>query len=649
MGRQPGKAKRPPILTPVQPAPVGTLTLADLWIVVGLAVACLVAFGGTTDGQFVYDDTLQIQSNMLIQTPGLAGKALASDVWAFKGARDDPWSNYWRPGFILWLIGNVRAFGVQDPRGWHVTTILLHVLATGLGYALLRQMKLERLVAAAAALIFAVHPVHVESVAWISGCTDPLMAVGMFGSLWCLLSWLAQPKPWKMAAATALYAFTMTTKESAVVYPAVALVAAWSFDPKREGGSAGRVRRALLAMAPFAAVAVVFFLARYAVLAKVELRPPWHGGLPRVVRSAPGLALFYVRQIVFPLHIGPMYPIRAVEAGQVGFSNFVLPLLGCLAVAGAALAAAWRNPARRVGLAIFAFVLLPAMNVNAFVPEQVVHDRYLYIPLLGALCIFATLAAEGLAKVASVGKQRAPMAVLVASAVLALPLLAVTWSYNAAWKTDRALWSWAVKSDPTSASSLAQLALYVEQGPGNYTEALGLLDQAIAMRPNLTQAYKQRGTIALREKRHADAERDYHKVLDSFPGDPLVISNLATCYEQQGKLAEAEQVLRKGRQDAPHIYCALTDSLAVVLYRGGKRDEALRELEAARPRVAAEYGPAATRVLFRLGVLYQELGRGAESAAAFSEFLRTTENVTEPSVRELRKRVPAAQSPAPAG
>jgi len=131
--------------------------------------------------------------------------------------------------------------------------------------------------------------------------------------------------------------------------------------------------------------------------------------------------------------------------------------------AAAALAVARRHPARLVGLALFAFVLLPALNVSAFVPDPVVHDRDLYIPLLGALAVLVSVAADALGDLASVGRARAPAVVLAAAAVVSVPLLAVTRRYDGASKTDIDLWTWAVRSDPTSASSLTQLAPHLEQ------------------------------------------------------------------------------------------------------------------------------------------------------------------------------------------
>src|SRR5262245_1574265 len=97
------------------------------WLAILLLVgACVLVYGNTIGNQFVWDDRKQILENDLIKEPRLFGRAMVSDVWAFKGDTGEPWSNYWRPVFVLWLIGNYRAFGLESTAGWHITNIALH-------------------------------------------------------------------------------------------------------------------------------------------------------------------------------------------------------------------------------------------------------------------------------------------------------------------------------------------------------------------------------------------------------------------------------------------------------------------------------------------------------------------------------------------
>src|SRR3982751_2314326 len=134
------------------------------WVLPILAV-CVVVFANSLGGDFVYDDTRQIVRNTLIQDNALIWKALTSDVWAFKGDGTQAASNYWRPTFTLCNIINFSLFGMS-PFCCHVANTVLHSRVCFMAYALLRRWAFSAVTAFTVALIFAVHPVHVESVAW---------------------------------------------------------------------------------------------------------------------------------------------------------------------------------------------------------------------------------------------------------------------------------------------------------------------------------------------------------------------------------------------------------------------------------------------------------------------------------------------------
>src|SRR5215203_221563 len=154
---------------------------SELRPLVLLALVAFVVFANSLGGDFVYDDNRQILRNPLIQDSSLYGKALVSDVCAFKGDGSVAASNYYRPTFVAWLILNFKIFGAS-PLGWHALNVLLHILVCLLCFLLLRRWNISRNPAFAVSLIFAVHPVHTESVAWISGSPDLLFAAAFLSS-----------------------------------------------------------------------------------------------------------------------------------------------------------------------------------------------------------------------------------------------------------------------------------------------------------------------------------------------------------------------------------------------------------------------------------------------------------------------------------
>ena len=606
------------------------------------AVACLVLaavavapFTGSLRGAFVYDDVKQIAGNPLIQDHRHVWKALVSDVWAFKGDRGEAWSNYWRPGFVLWLMLNHSLFGLRSTLGWHAASVALHAAATLLAYGLLLHLGLSWILAGAVCLLFAVHPVHVESVAWISGSPDPLLSVFLLGALWCALAARGHRRAAAWTAAVLLFVAALLVKEIAVLFPLVIAVAWWA-----AGQGAGRRERALAALraaAPFALLSAVFLVARVLVLGHVQVATPWRMGIRGVLLNFPQLLCFYVGQSLWPGFLGPSYPLRAVRPGSLTAAGFWIPLLIAAVIALLAFCLARGRVAGAVGIALFVLLLLPAFNIDAFIPEQLVHDRYLYLPLLGLLMALAPPLAEAAGRLFHLDAPRAHGVVLGLALCLSVPLAMKTARYAAAWTSELALWERGIRSDPGSSFNWAQYARALAQD-GRLDAARAASDRALAIGP-VTSGFLTRAEIALRQGRFPDAEADLLKVLADQPDNPLVYERLALCYQGQGRLADALATLRRGREWVPYRACAFGSNLAVLLYQAGRKDEALEELERLRPLTATEPSAACRMGLVRLGSIYAERGREAEAARAFEEYLQQSAPFDDAETRATREMV----------
>ncbi|MDQ1347722.1 MAG: hypothetical protein QG573_1095 [Acidobacteriota bacterium] len=607
-----------------------------------LALALLVAvavvpFLGAVRGEFIYDDRVQILDNPLIQQPGLLGQALTSDVFAFKGERDRAWSNYFRPAFVLWLAGNWRLFGAQ-PLGWHLTNLALHAGVVLLAFALLRRLGFALPTAFFGAALFAVHPVHVESVAWISGSPDLLMSVGFLGTLV-----LEAPAPGRLRGvrrilALALAALALLSKETALLLPLVVAALAWN----RSGDlpSSSRARVCMRAMLPYAALAGAFLLARHEVIGGFATATPWTLRPVDLALSLPGVGFFYLRQALLPFWIGPTYPLRTVTLDTVGWANFALPLLATLALAGLCWVASRRSPNRPLFAALALLPLAPALNLSAFMPEQIVHDRYLYLPLLGLLGILGSFGSFGSSgssgSSGSPGSARASASRVarketiprqpVGAGILGLALLFLLAARTIAlvpdYRDERALFTAAVRTDPGAAFHWAQLAA-TEFRLGQFAAAAQAADRALALKP-VTTALLVRADLASRAGRFAAAEKDLAAILTSFPDHTAAIERLAIALTSQGKRAEAIALLRKSRTTAPWRECAMTGNLAVVLYLDGQKAAAVKELEGLRQGGRVDATAACGLALFRLGSLYLELGQATEARRAFVDYLRTS-------------------------
>ena len=591
-----------------------------------IALVAFVVFANSLGGDFVYDDQRQILRNPLIQDSTLYSKALVSDVWAFKGDGSIAASNYYRPTFVAWLILNFKIFGTS-PFGWHLLNVLLHVFVCALCFLLLRRWNVSQNTAFAVALIFAVHPVHTESVAWISGSPDLLFAAAFLGSLWFADKFAFEKKLPSLIAAVALYAVALGAKEVALLcVPVYFLIFAERIktndDKKRSSNSP------LTLTAIFAAAAALFFLARWAVLGKIAQPIEDAPAFSNVLLTVPSVFVFYFKQMFFPLVLGENYPLRPVS--EIGLTNFVLPLIISTAIV-AALWLAFRNSfLRKIGAALLILPILPVLNIGSFPSDQIVHDRYLYLSLFGLLIVVFSLLEDFLKKYSP---PKADALILGLAIVLSVPLSVQTYLYNQTWKTNLALWAHNAQIDPASASTFAQYGAELSSA-GRYAEAIEAFNQSIKNRPNvLALMGRARNYAALKREDEAIADLE---IIINLPPENLEAyklyqsyETLALVYANTGQAEKAETALREARRRLPIYAAALTEKLAVVLYQKGDKPTALRELEAAKEQARTELLPESKTVLLRLGMLYAELGRKPEARQILQEYLNLTANLQD--------------------
>ena len=717
-------------------------------LVLGIAIVLIVlAYSNAPRGQWVYDDTRQIVANSYIQEPQYFWKALTSDVWAFKGERGKAWSNYWRPMFVGWLAMSYRIFGL-DPYGWHLTNIALHILVTILGYFLLRALGLKTGAAAIAIWLFAVHPVHVESVTWVSGSPDLLLASFLFGSLLCWLRARASRSAAghdgtagkdgsssgddgggkggagrggtgsgeaaggrgenagaataALAAALVLYACALLCKEVSIVFAGIVFVTEMvllSRERRAAGRSADRgmawltdaARRSFFACLPFAVMAAVFMAVRVAVLGTMRITPPEAPGLGGVILSAPSVLFFYLRQVFFPVWLSASYGMRPVTQTGLGAGNFLLPLVFALALAyGAFRLIRWRA-VYALALVWFFLPLAPVFDVRAFVPEDMVHDRYLYIALFGAAAFFGIaiddirerFSPEGVrgrpakergelrgvwppspgssgpgpggAGASAQTSGRGPGIVrdggVEASASRSLPVLSwavglplalvftfMTHGYNLAWSGEIPLWERSVAVNPDTSFPHAQLGEAYRRA-GRLKEARSELTRALDLNPRLTTAHIALGALAVKEGRWQEAEQNLRLVLDRFPDQTVAVQQLALAYQQQGKIDDALRLLEDGRRLMPYEAPGYTVNIAVLHRIAGRVREAQAELESLRDRLATTRDPGVLRAWWFLGELYREQGLKDRAIGAYENYLRSTEGLQDDEVKGLRVQV----------
>jgi Flp pilus assembly protein TadD len=575
-------------------------------LALALVLATAAAFGRCCANGFVnYDDDVYVTGNRHVQA-GLSASGLA---WALTTTE----ALNWHPLTWLSLQADSQLFGLRA-WGFHLTSVLLHAANVLVLFLLLDRMTGRPWPAALAAALFGLHPLRVESVAWVAERKDVLST---FFGLLALLAYLAyarRPGLARYLTVALLFALSLLAKPMLVTLPAVLLLLDfWPLGRLRLGRSAVP---AVAAHAPGPApvppwrvlAEKVPLLALAAASAAVTLYAQQRGGAVRSLEQLPlparvGNALVsYVRYLgltFWPADLAVFYPQSGepLPGWQVAGAACMLALLTL-----GALAQARQRPYLLVGWLWFLGTLVPVLGLVQ-VGDQALADRYTYVPSIGLAVVLAWGAAEW--------ADRAPRVrpVLAAAALAVLLACCVgTWRQVGFWRDGRSLWGHAleVTADNYTARNNLGRAL-VEEG-GDPHEAEGHLRAAIRLQPDAWRPYTNLGPALDRQGRLAEAVDCYRRSLALNPNQVLARNNLAIDLGKLGCLDEAIAQLTEAIEFDPDS-AETCHNLAFALSRQKRNAEALAYGER-----AVQLEPGSAR--FHSLLAYLLLQRGDREAAA---------------------------------
>lgn len=470
-----------------------------IWIF-GLALLTFLVHAPGIFSGFVFDDTFTIEHRGGAEWSHLP-RFFTTDQSAFFG------SNFYRPVLSVWYELSYSLFGTHAA-AWHLASILLHIVCTVLVFALALTLVRNRAVAFAAAALFGMHPAQVEVISWASAMGDPLMTAFMLLSALAFLRWMEQGKPTWLAVSLVAGIACVFTKETAVVLPVVLFATALAYRSHARPGLP-----VFAATIPFFAISLVYVGIRQTVLGSFS-HPLNPASTVQMILTWPSAGLFYLRHMFWPSVVVPYYPLRMVQ--NWNSTEFVAPLVGLTAATvglGYLLwrAGGWQN------LCICATWILvplaPALYLKAQAPYELVHDRFLYAPLVG-FCIAAALVLKWAAEPMEARVQR-PVFPLLAVALVTL-LSIETMSQMVWWQNNRTLFTRAVTITPDNPRALVNLAnTYIAER--RYQEALPLLQRAIANDPHYGLGLFALGRIAWVMGDDLSAEKYFTQAVNSQP------------------------------------------------------------------------------------------------------------------------------------
>lgn len=581
-----------------------------------LAVATYVAYGPALTGDFVWDDDSYILRNETLRSAeGLRR------IWFEPGATPQYYPLVFTTFWLEYQLWGAR------PAGFHVVNVALHVATTVLLGALLRRLNVPG--AGWAAAIFALHPVQVESVAWITERKNVLSGMFYMASLAALVRYraaagrpLARPDPElrfdsSPAASTAgsrrvlyflsllLFGLALTAKTVTATLPAALLLLSW--------WRRGRLdRRAWLDAAPFFALAVPAGLVTAHLEAELvgATGEAWSlSPLERMLLA--GRALwFYLEKLIVPTRLTFVYPRWSIDSGDALSYAYPLAFLG-LAGLGAALMRRWgRGPL--AGVLYFAGTLFPALGFFDVYPFRYAYvaDHFQYLASAGII-VLCSSAAVRLA-------SRATRSIRAAGSALSGALLVVlgllTWNQAHVYADLETLWRDTVMKNPGAWMAWNNLGFELTRQQ-RLDEAAEAHHRALAIKPDLHEAHNNLGNIESLRGRREQAEEHYLAAIAMRPEFAEAHYNLGKLKYDQGDLEAARAHFERALQAHPRLARAAYN-LGVIAEGLGRMDVAAAYFEQ-----AAQGDPSMAGAWFNLAALMERQGDVAEARRLYERAL----------------------------
>jgi tetratricopeptide (TPR) repeat protein len=611
---------------------------------------------------FVYDDDSQVVQNFYIRSFRYLKQIFTTHVWSFTGVVV---SNYYRPMMTLGYLFCYKLFG-PSAYGFHFASLLLHVLVVSLVFVITERLTGDRVCALVAGVLFALHPVHSEAVAWIAAVTDLeitffyLLTFGLYVALARLRGGRSERM---LVAMLAAFVLALLSKEQALTLPTLATTYEHFY---REDRSETTTSQKLARYLPLWLLALAYLVLRihfFGAFAPVKISLQLTAG--QILLSAIALIGQYVGKLLWPVRLCVFYVFH--PSMSLLDHRFLAGLLVLLALA-ALFWVCWRSPQRNVHFASFGVVwflatLAPVLNpqwmgTNAFT------ERYLYLPSVG----MAWLVGVGASKLWSgaVARPRRRRALALAGIALSVLCCLRIVFRDRDWKNDIVLFNRTLEFSPDAYVIANNLGIAYWTA-GDIDKAEGVWRELIAKKPDDPMALNNLGLLANRRHRYEEAKGFLQRAIQADPKTAELHLNLAETYQYMGRPDLAEPQIRAAVALFP-VSIRGRNMLGQLLYAKGRVSEAEEQFRASLlngpSSLAYDYlgmidyhqgavreaegdfrgalglDPTDTYAHFGLGDIYQATGRKAQALRQYQAGLAKdpTNAQALAAVQELRRQ-----------
>jgi tetratricopeptide (TPR) repeat protein len=477
-----------------------------------------------------------------------------------------PHAANWHP--LTWISHMVdcQVFKMQ-PAGHHLISVAIHAANSVLLFLVLLRMTRAAWPSAAVAALFAVHPLHVESVAWVAERKDVLSTLFGLAALWAWTSYVARPGVLRYLAVAVCYAASLMSKPMLVTLPFLLLLLDWwPFNRLKDWHFHRRPTSILLLeKMPLALMSLASCLKTLDAQAKGHAVVPL-GRLSIAARLDTIAEAYcgYLKMLFVPTRLAPIYPLP--RAPNYTAAIVCMNLLAVVTIL--LLLASPRRKYLAVGWLWYLGTLVPVIGL-VHVGQQSMADRYTYFPAVGIFILVLWTTADAIARWRWL---QPPLAALAAAAVAGCCVLC---NFQVRlWASTKTLFEHTVavtKDNPVALTNLGLVAINEDR----LADAQRYLDEALRLDPSEIDAWGNVANLYRKQKKYDDALNAYRTIDRLCPGNPKCLNLMASIFELQGKHAEAETCLRKALVAEPASILYL-GTLAQILQTDGKNAEALK-------------------------------------------------------------------------
>lgn len=549
----------------------------ELMVCLFLIVATISAFGQLRNHNFVnYDDSKYVTQNPHVQ----AGLTREGIIWAFTTSH----AGNWHP--LTWLshMLDCQMYGL-NAGGHHLTSLLFHIVNALLVFAVFNRMTKGALWQSAfVAVLFALHPLHVESVAWAAERKDVLSTFFWMMTMWAYVLYVELPRLSRYLLVLLFFALGLMAKPMLVTLPFVLLLMDyWPLERSKsfqsdhvESSQSNRhlnpvYHRSLgllvLEKAPFFVLvavssAVTFLVQRAGGAVKSLDVFPLHGRLANAIVSY----VIYVWKFIWPSNLAVFYP----HPGMRPIWLVVVCVVLLLTVSVLVIRQRYRRPYLATGWLWYLGTLVPVIGVVQ-VGTQSMADRYTYVPLIGLLIIIAWGGAD-----LTLRWTYRRFVLATSAGVILVALMMCTYLQLRHWRNSMTVLEHAL--DVTVDNNLAHYNLgqaFAEQG--KFDEAIAHYSEAIRIKPHHPDAFNAYNNIGIAlfcKGKLDEAIANYSKALRLKPDSANIYDNLGNALAKQGRLDEAIAHYSEALRIQPDSFRARND-MGVALVRKGRLDEAI--------------------------------------------------------------------------